>query len=473
MPIVPSQLAAPFVPAFVRNRWGTHVDKALDVADAIVSGRDDKAASQRMALAAFTIRIMSAFIAYVSQVLMARWMGPDEFGIFVWVWVIAVIAGTLSCIGFPSSLVRFIPQYKLAGDDSSTRGMTLTARLFAVGTATVVALIGAALTWFFADSGSSIYVVPLILGMSCLPMLALAETQDGLSRSFGWVDFALAPTFIIRPCLILASMATALWLGFDATAQTALFASILACWTVSIGQLLVINRRIDKTVPKVKRTITPMVWVVVALPIFLVEGFFFLLTNVDILIAGAFLPPADVAVYYAAVKTLALVHFVYFAVKAGAAHRYSQYHNAGDRMQYEGFVRETVRWTFWGSLIMSLVMVVAGKMLLSLFGPEFAAGYPLLCVLVLGIMVRSTVGPAESVLTMSGQQNICALVYGVTLCVNIALNLALIPQYGLMGAAIATTCALMFETGALYAVTLRRLGLRMFVFSPAPSPAAA
>ncbi len=88
-------------------------------------------------------------------------------------------------------------------------------------------------------------------------------------------------------------------------------------------------------------------------------------------------------------------------------------------------------------------------------------------------MVRSTVGPAESVLTMSGQQNICALVYGVTLCVNIALNLALIPQYGLMGAAIATTCALMFETGALYAVTLRRLGLRVFVFSPAPSPAAA
>ncbi len=112
MPIVPSQMASPFVPTFVRNRWGTHVDKALDVADAIVSGRDDKAASQRMALAAFTIRIVSAFIAYVSQVLMARWMGPDEFGIFVWVWVIAVIAGTLSCIGFPSSLVRFIPQYR-------------------------------------------------------------------------------------------------------------------------------------------------------------------------------------------------------------------------------------------------------------------------------------------------------------------------------------------------------------------------
>ena len=47
-------------------------------------------------------------------------------------------------------------------------------------------------------------------------------------------------------------------------------------------------------------------------------------------------------------------------------------------------------------------------------------------------------GPAESLLTMSGNQNICAVVYALTLALNIALSVVLIPAFGLWGAAIAT-----------------------------------
>jgi O-antigen/teichoic acid export membrane protein len=61
----------------------------------------------------------------------------------------------------------------------------------------------------------------------------------------------------------------------------------------------------------------------VAFPIFLIEGFYFMLTNADVIIVGLYLPPEKVAVYFAAAKTMALVHFVYFAVKAAAAQRFS------------------------------------------------------------------------------------------------------------------------------------------------------
>jgi hypothetical protein len=61
----------------------------------------------------------------------------------------------------------------------------------------------------------------------------------------------------------------------------------------------------------------------VAFPIFLIEGFYFMLTNADVIIVGMYLPPEKVAVYFAAAKTMALVHFVYFAVKAAAAQRFS------------------------------------------------------------------------------------------------------------------------------------------------------
>ncbi|TIM51531.1 MAG: lipopolysaccharide biosynthesis protein, partial [Mesorhizobium sp.] len=72
---------------------------------------------------------------------------------------------------------------------------------------------------------------------------------------------------------------------------------------------------------------------------------------------------------------------------------------------------------------------------LSLFGAEFVAGYPLLFLLVFGVVARAAVGPCESLLTMSGNQNICAAVYAMTLAFNIGLNLVLIPLFGLWGAA--------------------------------------
>jgi len=181
---------------------------------------------------------------------------------------------------------------------------------------------------------------------------------------------------------------------------------------------------------------------------------------------GAFLQPDDVAVYFATVKTLALVHFVYLAVKAGVAQRYAQFtHGEPDKLA--AFARETVSWTFWPSLLMALLVLALGEPMLMLFGPEFAAGYPLLFLLVLGVVARAAVGPCESLLTMSGNQNICAAVYAMTLALNIGLNVVLIPLFGLWGAAIATSLAMVFEASALSFTVWRKLGIVMAIFVPA------
>jgi O-antigen/teichoic acid export membrane protein len=102
-----------------------------------------------------------------------------------------------------------------------------------------------------------------------------------------------------------------------------------------------------------------------------------------------------------------------------------------------------------------------------LFGPEFDAGYPLLFVLVLGVVARAAVGPCESLLTMSGNQNVCAAVYAMTLALNIGLNVILIPLFGLWGAAMATSLAMVFEASALSFTVWRKLGIVMAIFVPA------
>ena len=459
--MTPSRLLRPLLPARL-VAWPPAA-RALAIADLVAGADTEEARAQRMALFAFAVRIVSAFILYASQVVLARMMGGFEYGIFVLVWVAAVIGGGVACLGFPSAVIRFVPRYLNSGDTAALRGLVLGARVFAFVTATVLAALALLVVHLLGSRVESYYVLPFMLGALALPMLALGDTQDGVSRSFSFKALALGPTFLLRPVLILAGMMGAVWWGWPPTAATALVAAIAATWVSSLVQLVWLNRTTAREVEPGPRSFHPAAWLAVALPIFLVEGFFQLLTNVDILMVGRFMTPDEVAVYYAAVKTLALVHFVYFAVKAGAAHRYSHYHSLGDRGAYEHFVSETVKWTFWPSVAMSVAVLAAGPFLLALFGEGFERGYPLLFVLVVGIVARAAVGPAEAVLTMSGEQRICALVYGVTLLVNVLLNVALIPRYGLAGAATATTAAMLFEAGALYAIVLRRLDLRMFV----------
>ena len=438
--------------------------------DALLFAADERGEAGRMSLIAFATRIVSAVIAFVSQVLMARWIGSFQYGILVLVWTTMIIVGGLSCLGFHASVIRFIPEYRQLGRLAELRGVLVSSRLFVLVVSSAFALAGALGVRAFSGWIESYYVVPFVLAMTCLPMIALSDLLQGIARGHSWALSAMLPTYIVRPVLILAFMALMLAAGFAPDARTGILAAIAATYATSIVQLLGITQRIDAGLPAGPTTMRFGHWFAVSLPIFLVESFFFLLTNADVLMVGFYLRPDDVAVYFATVKTLALVHFVYFAVKAGAATRYAQFtHGEPDKLA--AFARETVSWTFWPSLLMAAVVLGLGEPMLSLFGPEFSAGYPLLFLLVLGVAARAAVGPCESLLTMSGNQNVCAAVYALTLAFNIGLNVVLIPHFHLWGAAISTTLAMVFEAAALSFTVWRRLGIAMAIFIPARRPA--
>jgi O-antigen/teichoic acid export membrane protein len=434
--------------------------------DALLFTTDDRGVAGRMSVIAFAIRIFNAVVAFVSQVLLARWMGSFEYGIFVLVWVTMIIVGNLSCLGFHTTVIRFIPEYFERGKLAELRGLLVTSRLFVLFASTAIAAIGTLGLWLFSPLVENYYVVPFYLGIICLPMMALSDVLQGISRANSWTLSALSPAYITRPILILVFMGGALIAGYEPCAENAIVAAILATYVTTIAQLVEVTTRLDRRLPAGPRRIEFRQWFAVSLPIFLVESFFFLLTNADVLMVGVFMQPDDVAVYFATVKTLALVHFVYFAVKAGVAQRYAQFTHS-DPEKLAAFARETVSWTFWPSLLMAMVVLVLGKPMLMLFGPEFDSGYPLLFLLVGGVVARAAVGPAESLLTMSGNQNVCAVVYAMTLILNVGLSILLIPAFGLWGAAIATALSMIFEASALSFTVWRKLGIVMAIFWPA------
>lgn len=434
--------------------------------DGVLLGADERGEATRMSLVAFVVRVVSAAIAFLSQVLLARWMGSFEYGIFVFAWTTVIIIGSLSCLGIHTTVIRFIPEYQEKGALAELRGLLFTSRIFVLAASTLITAAGTAGVWLLRNQIESYYLVPFLVGMICMPMIAMSDLLQGMSRANSWALLALAPTYIVRPLLILISMAGALFAGYEPTATNALLVSIAATYATTLAQLIQVGSRISRKLPAGPRRTDLRRWLIVSVPIFLIESFFFLLTNADVLMVGAFMSPDDVAVYFATTKTLALVHFVYFAVKAGVAQRYARFTH-GERGKLAPFARATVSWTFWPSLVMAVVVLALGKPMLTLFGPGFDAGYPLLFLLVAGVVLRASVGPCESLLTMSGHQNVCALIYALTLAVNVVLSVLLIPAIGLWGAAIATAVATLFEAAALSFTVWRRLGISMAIFLPA------
>jgi O-antigen/teichoic acid export membrane protein len=420
--------------------------------------------AQRNAGSAFLIRSTSAGIIYLTQVLLARWMGRFEFGVYVYAWAWVGFLGMWAAGGIAPGAQRFIPEYRTRGDAAGLRGFLVGSRWVSFAYGATVGVLLAATVLALGDRIATYYWLPLLIGAAVIPIFPVSSVQDTIARCFDWIELGLIPNYVIHPLIICAAVAAMHFLGGGVTAVHALVAAALGMWTMTLIQTALLRRRLRRAVPAGERRYALRYWMVASLPIAFVDGFFLLLTYVDTLILQIFVGPADIAVYYAATKTLAILNFIYFAVSAASAHRFAQYYVAGEHDKLAGFLKDAVRWTFWPSLALGLVLLALGKPILSLFGPGFAEGYPLMFVLAVGLMARASVGPAERLLSMQDQQVWSAAIYAGAFATNLVLCLALIPHFGLIGAAASTASAIVVESALLFAVTKRRLGLHIFVF---------
>src|SRR5690606_4937886 len=350
-------------------------------------------------------------------------------------------------------------------DLAAVRGLHLTAHLFSLVSAIVVGSAGFLFLRFFGDQLEAYWIVPLFLAVFILPMVALGDVLDGTARASGWTATALTPTFLVRPVLILAFMVGAVWFGAPKNAVTAMAAALAATYVTTFLQYLQLLVRLRRTYGRGDRRIEPAAWFGYSLPVFLVDGIGYLLTNADVVVVGFFLPPSQVAIYFATTKIIVLVQFVAFAVRAAAGPRFSAILAEGDRTALAKFAGQTARWSFWPALAIGLVVLLFGIPLLSLFGPAFPAGYSLLPILFAGILAKAAVGPGEILLSMAGRQKLCMLIYALILAANIGLNIALIPSFGLTGAASATAMAMMMEALLLHIALRRTLGIALFAFA--------
>jgi O-antigen/teichoic acid export membrane protein len=430
----------------------------------IFTGSGEASTTRRLAGTIFLIRVISAGLAYLSQILLARWMGGSDYGIYVYVWTWVLLLGSLMDFGISASAQKIIPEYRASGDDARLRGFVSGSRWMTFAASTLIALGLAGLVRLISPSIDPGSIVPLYLGCLTLPAFVVANTQDGIARSHDWMRLGLMPQFIVRQSLIVGFTAGAFALGFQLGASIAMMASVAAVWLAMLGQMIVLNRRLKAHLPAGPRTYDYRGWLKTSLPILLVESFYMLLSYTDVLVLRQFRPSEEVGVYFAVVKTLALVSFIHYAMSATTAHRFTEYHASGDKARLAAYVTHAIAWTFWPSLAATIILLAVGKPLLALFGPPFVAGYDIMFIAAIGLVVRSAIGPVERLLNMLGHQNICAMAYASAFAINLVLCLLLVPRYGGHGAAAATSLALAFETVLLFWIVRRRLGLHVLAF---------
>ena len=426
---------------------------------AILAERNDSRIAQLMAGKVFLVRVANAMLALLSQVLLARWMGSFEFGIYIYVWTWVLMIGALSDMGLSSAARRFIPEYTELKAFDKLRGFLTGSCWLAFGIATAIAIVGALGVALFGPWLDNFVVIPLYLACVMIPIYGLVQVQSGIAQAYDWPNLAFLPFYIIRTSAIIVLMGGAWLIGAPTDAMTALYISIAAIYAITLGQLFVLNRRLTTKVPPGPKAYEVRTWLATSMPIFMVEGFYLALTYVDILALEHYRSPDEVAVYYAGARLLAIVAFVYFAIAGATTHKFTEYHVSGDKPRLAAFFAETIRWTFWPSLAICIVILAFGKPLLMLFGPAFDAGYPVMFILAVGMLARAAVGPAERMLNMLGDRKKCAGIYAGAFILNLVLCIVLIPRIGIEGAGAATSTALVIESILLYIVARRRLGL--------------
>ena len=430
---------------------------ALARIKALLAEKTDSRIAQLVAGKVFMVRLGSALIALVSQVALARWMGRFEFGIFIYAWTWVLMIGALSDMGMSSAARRFIPEYTERKKFNLLRGFLSGSKWLAFGVAAAIGATGAVIVTLCAPLLDQFEIVPLYLACLVIAIYGLVQVLAGIAQSYDWPNLALTPFYIWRQ-LAITVLVGAFWLfGASTNAVTAMAIAAGATWAATFGQLAVLNRRLARKVPPGKKRCAVKTWLGTSLPLFVVEGFYLLLTYVDILALERLGSPDDVAVYYAAARLLAVVAFVYFAISNAATHKFTQYDVAGDKARLAKFFSDTARWTFWPSLAICALVLAFGKPLLWLFGPNFTSGYGVMFILAVGMLARAAVGPAERLLNMLGEQRQCAIVYATAFVTNFGLCILLIPRFGIAGAAIATSTAIIVESIMLSVAARRRL----------------
>ncbi|MBE9126165.1 MULTISPECIES: oligosaccharide flippase family protein [unclassified Coleofasciculus] len=414
---------------------------------------------------AFVLLVSSLGLKYLAQVVLAQWMGTVEYGIYEYVISWILLLAILAELGLPTAVVRFIPEYSVQEDWGRLRGLIRGSWQLILLAGFLLALGGVASILGLSTIRQWAYSTPMLVGIWMVPLVALAHLQSEMARAAGQITLAYAPFQVIWHLLVMLGAFVLFQQNQTLTSVPAITLSILGLLVVVLVQLWLLRGRWNQQVYCTPPIYKPREWLAVAFPLLLTAGFHILLSQIDILMIGAWVGPKAVGIYSVAAKTSIWASVVLQAVNTVAAPAFSALYVQGDRQSLQRLVSTVAHWIFWPSLMIALCLIGFAESILGIFGSEFVAARGEMTILVLGQLVNVGAGSVGYLMSMTGHQNQSAYIFGYSALLNVVLNAIAIPMLGTIGAAIATATTMAMWNIWLHILVVKYLGIAPSIVS--------
>jgi O-antigen/teichoic acid export membrane protein len=426
-----------------------------------IFGKGFKAQLIRGGMGSAGILAMNRFIGLVLAIVLARALGAEGYGIYVYALAIMRLLIVASEAGVPILLMREVSARQGVEEWGLLRGGLRRGMQFVVLMATCISALGLLMLIWKAGAFSLPMVYTLSIMFLLLPVLVLGKTITHAIRGLHRIVIGQAIDMLIRPLLllVLVSSGFSIWPGLREP-YYAMAAQLASAGIILVLGVLVMKRLLPSEVINVKPLYRSREWLWSALPFTLISGAGIINSHADIIMLGWLASEEDVGIYNVAIQAGTLVAFGLHAANAVIAPQFAKLYAQGDMARLQNLVTQSARVILLSAIPIALVFIFAGGTIVSfIFGAEYVDAHAALAILATGQLINAGFGSVGYLLSMTGHERFSARILWQTALLNVLLNTVLIPLYGLVGAAIASAVSLAIWNTMLYREVHRRLGI--------------
>jgi O-antigen/teichoic acid export membrane protein len=427
--------------------------------DTPVSARPPFSVILKGAAGSAGLKGVNLLFGLLATAFLGRVLLPRQYGYYTFASTVVTLLALPVQAGLPQLMTREIAKYQLAGQWGHIRGLLLRAnQLVAVlGLVVVAVLVLAlpALTHFIPAVDRSTFIWAIVL----MPLIALNRLRGGALIGLRKVVLGMLPDNGIRAVLFLVFIGLWYWLlPFNSAVAMALQVAATAIAFVAGAALLM--RHLPPQVHGASAAFESKAWLAAIIPLTLTDALLIFNLQADLLVLGLFRDAADVGVYRAASLVALQVTVGLTVANEVLAPHIARLHQAGDRAGLQALLRQALGWLTLSGLVLAGVCMAGGReILVFVFGAAYAGGGTALAILAFGQFITVAAGTGSLLLNMTGHEKDVLRVFAISAVTNLGLNLALVPRFGLAGAAVATTVCQLVTNTLLIAYVHRRLGL--------------
>jgi O-antigen/teichoic acid export membrane protein len=399
--------------------------------------------------------VVSNAATFLVVLLIARLSGQALLGAFAILFALRAIIALICGLGMRIAMTKFVAASRARADYAELRGAvrigvgaTLSAAVVAGALLALLAPLLAEQVFDQPSMTGPMRVVAVSLPFAVLQDVTLAATQGFQSmRAFARIGMILEP--LCRLGLTTFSLVAG-W-GLMGLAGGLLVASMIG----GLSGAYALGRRV-RALPD-----APPFYPWQSLPRFASVSWVASMATqgilwVDVVLLGAMVATEDVGVYQVATRAVMACMIVITPLTASMAPRIAHHWETNQIDRLSDNYRDVVRWTWRLSIVPLALVFAAPAAVLALFGPGFHEGVAVVLILASGALVESLAAPSAVLLNQIGRNRLNMVINVSALVGNIALNLALIPAFGIAGAAVAWMITLVVP-GLVRIAVVRRL----------------